>query len=102
MTGLTSSELTPFLRYAQDSPSLLRYEGEVTNYKIVIAPSLRSREGEGGEFMGKIEEAGRGVNKLLCNFVIKLFFLGPYHPILRDNLIQTTVLRLKMTNCLRP
>ena len=67
MTGLTSSELTPFLRYAQDSPSLLRYEGEVTNYKIVIAPSLRSREGEGGEFMEYSICAG-------CSFL--LIFVG--------------------------
>jgi hypothetical protein len=31
-------ELTLFLRYAQDSPSLLRKEVKVTDYKIIIAP----------------------------------------------------------------
>ena len=39
--------------------SRLRKEGEVTYYKIVIAPSLQSRNGVGGELMRhKAKERG--------------------------------------------
>ena len=44
-------ELTPFLRFAQDFPSLLAQRGGNAQFYESGAPSLRSREGVGGEFM---------------------------------------------------
>jgi hypothetical protein len=48
-TLLNLHELTPFF-----SPSLLRKEGEGIDIQSRTPPSLRSREGAGGEFVGKV------------------------------------------------
>jgi hypothetical protein len=46
---LNPHELTPLC-----SPSLLRKEGETNYDSVLYTPSLRSREGAGGEFVGKV------------------------------------------------